>query len=301
MTNSTYEPKMKPNEIITNRIITALNEGIIPWQRPWESLEVMSVDGRPYRGINRILLSWTGYSDPRFLTYRKCVELGGYVKEGEKGHVVVLWNFRKVNAKDKDNKETQKQVPFMRYYYVFNVEQCEDLELKPLPIKTIEFEPIEKAKEIIDNIENKAIIRHGGNRACYNPATDIIQMPIPEFFHSVEAYYSTLFHEIVHSTGHETRLNRELKNNYDIEKYSKEELIAEIGSAFMRAEAHIDSPSVDENTVAYIQSWIRALQNDPNMVIRAAGKAQKAVDHVMNREVESGNLKTDGDVVEQAA
>ena len=299
MTNLTGEPKLKPNEIITNRIISALNEGIIPWHRPWESLEVMSVDGRPYRGINRMLLSWAGYSDPRFLTYRKCVELGGHVKEGEKGWTVVYWSFRRV--KDVDGNETQKQVPFMRYYYVFNVEQCKDLELKPLPIKTIEFEPIEKAKKIIDNIENKPLIKHGGNRACYNPASDVIQMPNPEFFHSIESYYSTVFHELIHSTGHETRLNRELKNYFDIEKYSKEELIAEIGSAFLRAEAHISSPSVDENTIAYVQSWIQALQNDPNMIIRAAGKAQRAVDHIMNRDVGTDDVEVDGDVVEQAA
>lgn len=302
MTTTTTDIKTKkPNEIITDRIIAALNEGIIPWQRPWEALEIMNYDGRPYRGINRMLLSWAGYSDCRFLTYRKCIELGGNVRKGENGWTVVYWNFRKVNTKDSDNKEIQKQVPFMKYYYVFNVEQCENLELKPLPIKTIEFEPIDAAKKIIEEFSSKPTIKHGGNRACYNPATDIIQMPIPEFFHSIESYYSTVFHELIHSTGHASRLNRELKNYFDIEKYSKEELVAEIGSAFIRAEAHIDSPSVDKNTIAYVQSWIQALQNDPNMIIRAASKAQKTVDYVLGRQVEVDDLEADDEVVEQAA
>lgn len=302
MTTTISNTKKKSNEIITDRIIAALNEGKIPWQRPWESLEVMNVDGRPYRGINRMLLSWAGYSkDPRFLTYRKCIELGGNVRKGERGWTVVYWNFRKVKTKDKDNIEIQKQVPFLKYYYVFNVEQCENLELKPLPIKTIEFEPIDTAKKIIEDFSSKPIIKHGGSRACYNPASDVIQMPIPEFFHNIESYYSTVFHEIIHSTGHATRLNRELKNYFDIEKYSKEELIAEIGAAFMSAECHIDSPSVDKNTIAYIQSWIKALQNDPNMVIRAASKAQKAVDYILDRQAETDGIDADDEVVEQVA
>jgi antirestriction protein ArdC len=281
------DTKQKPNEIITGKIIEALNRGIIPWKQPWETLEVMSVDGRPYRGVNRILLSWAGYSDPRFITYRRCAEMGGNVRKGEKGFPVVLWNSRKVDVTEKDkqgNKITvTKQVPFMRYYYVFNVEQCDGLadKLKPLERKSIDFRPIDAARRIVDGFVNKPTIRHGGSGAYYSPMTDTVQMPNPEAFHSAEHYYATEFHELIHSTGHTDRLNREFSAY--VEAYSKEELVAEIGSAFLCAEAHIDSSELGENTVAYIQSWIQALRNDHNMVIQAAGKAQKAADFIMGR------------------
>jgi antirestriction protein ArdC len=282
--------RMKTNEIITQRIVDALNSGIIPWRRPWEALEVMSVDGRPYRGINRMLLSWAGYTDPRFLTFRKCGELGGNVRKGEKGFPVVLWHFgrKKVKTQDEHGKEVfqYKEVPFLRYYVVFNVEQCDGIadKLKPLEQKTIAFHHIEAAKDIVSGYANPPRIEHGGSEACYSPTTDTVRLPHPETFLSVEAYYSTLFHELCHSTGHVTRLDRNLSNSYSEELYSKEELIAEIGSAFLRAEAHIDSPAVDDNTIAYIQSWAMVLQSDPNMVIQASGKAQRAVDYIIGRQ-----------------
>lgn len=280
----------KPNEIITERIIEALNRGIIPWRRPWEALEVMSVDGRPYRGVNRLLLSWAGYSDCRFLTFRKCSELGGSIRKGEHGFPVVLWNSRKVNVLQKDQKGNEvtieKQVPFMRYYYVFNVEQCDNLEnkLKALPFPNASFHSIDRAQQIVEDYPNCPKISHGGNKSCYSPMSDSVMLPKPQFFHTTEDYYATAFHELVHSTGHATRLNRDMKNAFGSEDYSKEELIAEIGSAFLCAEAHIDSFTVSKNTVAYIQSWIQVLQSDPNMIIKAAGQAQKAVDFILGRQ-----------------
>jgi antirestriction protein ArdC len=280
----------KPNDIITERILDALNRGIIPWKRPWEALEVMSVDGRPYRGINRLLLSWAGFSDSRFITFRKCAELGGSIRKGEHGFPVVLWNSRKVNVHQKDDKGNEitvaKQIPFMRYYYVFNVEQCENIlgKLKPLSLPTSDFHPIDAAQRVVEDYTNRPKIMHGGNEAYYSPMTDTVRLPSPKSFHNPEDYYAAAFHELVHSTGHETRLSRDTKNVFGSEDYSKEELIAEIGSAFLCAEAHIDSPELDKNTIAYIQSWIQVLKNDPNIVIRAAGKAQKAADYILGRQ-----------------
>jgi antirestriction protein ArdC len=271
---------MKVNEVITNKILGAIGQGIIPWNRPWQSLDVQSVDGHRYRGINRMLLSWASYSDPRFVTFNKCHELGGQVKGKEHGWPIVFWKY---SNHDKDDKTAIKSAPFMRYSTVFNVaDQCEGLIEKLKPLKSvIDFKPIDRAEEIINGYSTSPRIIHGGNQAGYTPNNDEIHMPNRDMFHSGEAYYSTLFHEAIHSTGHETRLNRDVKNWFGTEKYSKEELVAEIGSAFLRAEAHIDNEDTEINTQAYIDSWVSRLSNDPNMVISAASKAQRAFDYIM--------------------
>jgi antirestriction protein ArdC len=296
---NTSSDKPSKNQIITDAIIQALNEDKIPWKRPWESYEVMSIDNKPYRGINKVLLSLTSYTDPRFLTFNRCKELGGSVRKGEKGHLIVLWNFNKVKTTDSNKEVSEKSVPFMRTWTVFNVEQCEGLTLKPLKEKkTIDFVPIDEAKNLISKYE--ITLNHEGNGAFYHPIKDEVTMPLPEFFHSAESYYSTLFHEFIHSTGHITRLNREMKGHFGSEKYSKEELIAEIGAAFMSAECHIDNQETEENTKAYIQSWIQALQKDPNLIIQAASQAQKAIDLIKGIKY-NNDVNTDDTQEEEAA
>lgn len=276
---------MKVNEVITQRIIDALQKGEIPWHKPWTALNAMSVEGHVYRGVNRLLLSWANYRDPRYITFNKCRELGGNIKRGEKGWPIVFWST--IDIKDDDEKN--RKVPFLRYYHVFNVEQCENLTLKPLPVETIKFTPIERCEQIIEQYVPRPAIKEQGLEACYIPSMDEIHIPARETFHSVEGYYSTLFHEIIHSTGHETRLNRDIKNVFGSHDYSKEELVAEIGAAFLRNECHIDSDDQQKNSIAYIQNWIKQFNSDPNMIIRAASQAQKAYDYILGIKYESNS------------
>ncbi len=264
---------MRPNEIITNRILEEMDKGIIPWKKPWAALNPKSVDGRPYSGINRILLSFEPYSDNRYLTYRKAFTLGGNVKKGEHGHTVVFWKFDKV---EKD--EEVKTVPFMRLYTVFNVEQCEGLDIQPMAVHP--FNPIEAAQGIIESWPGMPKLQHKEPAAFYVPLLDYINMPKPETFFTDEGYYATLFHEMTHSTGHETRLHRFETNQYSHEAYSKEELVAEIGSAFLCASAGIEIPEIIENHAGYLQSWSRAISGNHNLIITAASKAQHAFDMI---------------------
>ena len=258
-------------EIITKQIIQSLEKGVIPWKRPWSTVRPMNVDGRPYSGVNMFMLSFLNYTDPRFITKKRCLEMGGRIKYAEfsKSHLVV-WYMN--NKKTQTNTRTGEEETIFSgrrpmYYQVWNVEQCEGLNLKPLEIPTIEFNPLDKAEEVDRLYISKPKVTHGGDVACYFPMFDKINMPCPEFFHSIEEYYSTKFHEYAHSTGHVSRLNRELNTSKLDGGYAREELVAEMTTAFLFAECGIDSPAVRENNEAYLGSWIQKLQNDPSMLL----------------------------------
>ncbi len=273
---------MRPNEIVTNRILEEMDKGIIPWKKPWNTLNPMNADGRPYSGINRILLSLTPYADHRYLTYKKALSLGGNVRKGEHGQMVVFWKFDRVQ--EKDSEET-KIVPFMRLYTVFNVEQCEGLDLQPVNIER-PFTAIESAQAIMEGWHGMPRLQHKEPAAFYSPRLDYINMPKPETFISDESYYATLFHEMIHGTGHETRLHRFETNEYSHDAYGREELVAEIGSAFLCAMAGIEIPEIIENHAGYLQSWIRAIKGNNNLVITAASKAQAAFEMIAGKAAE---------------
>ncbi len=273
---------MKANELVTKRILEEMDKGNIPWNKPWNALNPMSVEGRPYSGINRLLLSFAPYADTRYLTYKKAVSLGGHVKKGEHGHMVVYYKVTKLQ--DKDDEQLTRSIPFMRLYTVFNVEQCEGLNLAPLPaLESLDFTPIDKAHEIIARWGGMPKLQHKEPSAFYSPMLDYINMPKPETFKSVEGYYSTLFHEMTHSTGHPERLHRFEIGGYTHDSYSREELVAEVGSAFLCALAHIEKDTIIQNHAAYLQSWTRAINGDKNLVIVAASKAQKAFDMICGK------------------
>ena len=267
-------------ETVTAQIIAALEGGTAPWRKPWKgSASPHNVTtGKIYQGINWFLLSMMGGGG--FLTYKQAQSLGGNVRKGEKGSPIIFWNFIE---KKKANGEMGK-VAFLRSYTVFSVSQCDGLEL-PAPEaegETVPFIPIERAEETI--AKTGAEISHGGNRAFYRPATDQIQMPNKEAFHAPEEYYSTAFHELAHWTGHTSRLAR--KGIEDVAAfgsatYSKEELIAEMGAAFLCAEHGIDSTL--ENSAAYLQGWIKALKGDSSLAISAAGAASKAANFILGK------------------
>jgi antirestriction protein ArdC len=267
-------------EKVTAQIISALESGTAPWRKPWKGSAAPHnvTTGKPYQGINWFLLSMMGGGG--FLTYKQAQSLGGNVRKGEKGNPIIFWNFIE---KKKANGEMGK-VAFLRSYTVFSVSQCEGLEL-PAPEgegETVPFVPIERAEETI--AKTGAEISHGGNRAFYRPSTDQIQMPDKEAFHAPEEYYSTAFHELAHWTGHTSRLAR--KGIEDVAAfgsatYSKEELIAEMGAAFLCAEHGIDSTL--ENSAAYLQGWIKALKGDSTLAISAAGAASKAANFILGK------------------
>ena len=267
-------------EKVTAQIIAALESGTAPWRKPWKGNASPHnvTTGKTYQGINWFLLSMMGGGG--FLTYKQAQNLGGNVKRGEKGTPIIFWNFLE---KQKANGEIGK-VAFLRSYTVFSVSQCEGLEL-PAPEtegETVPFVPIVRAEETI--AKTGAEIYHGGAMAFYRPATDQIQMPEKTAFHTPEEYYSTAFHELAHWTGHTSRLAR--KGIEDVAAfgsatYSKEELIAEMGAAFLCAEHGIDSTL--ENSAAYLQGWIKALKGDSTLAISAAGAASKAANFILGK------------------
>lgn len=265
---------------VTDKILEALDAGTVPWHKPWGSSNpINGITGRPYSGINVFLLGLSPYGDPRWLTYKKAQELGGNPRKGEKATFITFWNISK--KEDEDGKE--KNFFFLKYFNVFNVEQCENLDEKklfPLPEKNTEMHTQELAESIINGMPNPPKIVHmDGDMACYSPDLDIITLPPLSAFESTAGYYATKFHEMSHSTGHESRLKREIRNKFGCGEYSKEELIAEFGGAFLCASAGITN-TIEDNA-AYIASWRKVLAMDKKMIVQCASAGQKAADYIL--------------------
>jgi antirestriction protein ArdC len=281
---------MSVYEIITDRIVKSLEEGTVPWQKPWTTkMPINFVSRKPYRGINPFLLSLQNRKSPYWLSYKQMVDLGGNLKmDDKKASMVIFWKWLDANkdVKDADKKDL---IPMLRYYNVFNLDQIEGIEV-PAENK-LEFTPVESAEKVVAGYPNPPKFREGGDRACYSPSNDEITMPVKESFTDIEGYYSTLFHEMTHSTGHTSRLARtevvDIKH-FGSESYSQEELVAELGASFLQAETGIASKSVQQNSEAYIKSWIGVLKDDKKFIVHASAKAQKAVDWIMNRKFEEG-------------
>jgi antirestriction protein ArdC len=277
---------MKVYEIITNIILTKLEEGTIPWQRPWNTRESMPrnlVSKKEYQGINAFILGCQHYSSPYWLTFKQCKDLGGSIRKGEQGTPVVYWNWLEIE----EDGEMERKVPFMRYYTVFNVAQCENIPADKMPTTTeattTHIDKIMQCEGIVENWKDKPEIRHGKQQACYIPFSDLVNMPMFETFINSEEYYSTLFHELTHSTGHEKRLNRQGITEiapFGTPLYSKEELVAEMGAAFLCGFTGIEYATID-NSAAYIQGWLKKLKDDKKLVIIAATQAQKAVNYIL--------------------
>lgn len=267
-------------EMVTQKIIEQLEKGVVPWRKPWVNFTAVNwVTQKPYRGINTLLLDGGEYA-----TFKQIQQAGGKVKKGEKGHIVVFWKW--VEKEDEETGEIIK-IPFLRYYKVFEINtQVEGLESKR-KVVSYEHDPIEEAEKIIKGYKNSPSYTHYSGSAYYNPQNDVINVPPMKDFKKVEEYYCTMFHEMIHSTGHKSRLARkgiEEIAAFGSETYSKEELIAEMGAAMLCAQAKIDNTL--ENSAAYIQSWLRVLKNDKRLVVLAAAQAQKAVDYILGIETQ---------------
>jgi len=287
---------LKIYEMVTERVVTAIEDAIknaenggnviAPWQKPWHSIgnPTNLITKKPYRGINVFLLSMMGFVSPYFLSFNQVKKMGGNIKRGEKGIPVVFWKWIVQNEDEDGNKlDKPKNIPFLRYYTVFNVSQTDGIDEKKIPaIKTRKFNPIEDGDKIIANMPNRPTMTHDQAKACYMPSIDCVNMPKHELFKNNSAYYATCFHELVHSTGHSTRLNRKEVtdgHSFGSHSYSVEELVAEMGSVFLCNEIGIDSTF--ENSLAYLKSWLGKLKDDTKMLVMASGRAQKAVDYII--------------------
>ena len=270
-------------DLITERIIAMLEAGTVPWRKPWQAKSGFPrnlVSGNCYRGINVFLLHAMSYESPFWLTVKQAQQLGGTVRKGEKACPVVFW--KQLEIEDRESHEIGK-IPMLRFYYVFNTAQCDGLKDIPAPVVETPLSAPTKPEEIIAFMPQRPEIKYGMRKAFYSPAEDIIAMPDRERFENEAGFFSTLYHEAIHSTGHVSRLNRPTLTEsagFGSNPYCKEELIAEMGAAFLCGQAGIGEGTL-ENSAAYLQNWLEQLQNDKKMIVQAAAMAQKAADFVL--------------------
>ena len=275
------------HERITEQIVALLKQGTVPWHKSWNTRTQMPrnlVTKKPYRGINVFLLLAANYEVPFWLTFRQAVQLGGTVRRGEQARPVVFWKPFKVE--DEETSE-ERQIPLLRYYHVFNVSQCEgitDVTSLAGAVVASMTSPV-KPEAIVAGMQRRPLIKHGMTHPFYTPGEDVVGMPMRERFDTVENYYATLFHELIHATGHKTRMHRTglmQHRGFGSDPYCKEELVAEMGASFLCAESGIVERTID-NSAAYVQSWLEQLQNDKTLVVQAAAQAQKATDFILSR------------------
>ena len=274
-------------EVVTQKIIDRLEAGVVPWQKPWKNSGGMPsnlITKRPYNGINFWLLLSLNYTSPFYLTFEQVKSLNGNVRKGEKSTMVVFWKILESEDKSGEIKKT----PFLRYYNVFNLTQTEGIDPTKIPDTEPfehDFNPIGAADAIIHKWSDCPKIEWGKDHAYYAPGLDMVGMPDQRTFFCDEQVYSTLFHELTHSTGHNRRLGRHEKikdHQFGSQDYSQEELVAEMGAAYLCGITNIEQETI-ENNAAYIKSWIRTFKDDPKVLVLAAAQAQKAVDYILNQ------------------
>jgi antirestriction protein ArdC len=267
-------------EMVTNAIIEKLEAGIVPWRKAWvdggTNQAVSWETQKPYRGINAMMLDAGEYA-----TFNQIKKAGGKVIKGAKAQLVVFWKWIE---KENEKKEVEK-IPFLRYYNVFNIAtQVTGLESKRKPVQSFEHDAIEACENVIKGYANSPDYTfQSGVGAWYKPSMDVINMPKIKDFKQVEEYYTTFFHEMIHSTGHKSRLAREGVTglaSFGSETYSKEELIAELGAQMIASMTGVDNSTID-NATAYIGSWLKALKDDKTLLVQAGAKAQRAVDYIL--------------------
>ena len=275
-------------QITTDRIVNLLEEGTVPWHKPWGGQEEHPrnlVSGKKYRGINAFVLSALDYGSPYWLTYKQAKDREGHVRKGERGFPCVYWNW--TEKEDSKTGEIEK-CPFLKYYTVFNVEQCDDVPYPSKETGSKKYTPIETCEKVISEMPTPPQIRQGGQKAFYCPGNDLVQVPLREKFENPEFYYSALFHELIHSTGHESRLARPgiiKETALGSDPYGKEELIAEMGATFLCGYSGIENKVID-NSAAYIDGWLGQINDNSRLVVTAGAQAQKAADHILGENLE---------------
>lgn len=264
-------------EKITQQIIDQLEQGTIPWRRPWSVPAPRNlVSNQPYRGLNALLLAISPYNQPEWVTFKQAQAQGGTVRKGERGTPIIFWS---ITEKRDDAGELIASFPILRSWTVFNVEQCDGLSITRTTAEPAALPDIEA---VIAAVPNPPTIRYAGGQAFYAPAQDLVQMPPSSAFESLSSFYSTLFHELAHATGHRSRLNRPLDCLFGSASYAREELTAELAAALVCGSLSIPRHSV-EQSAAYCQSWIDALKGDSRLLLNASSAATKAADYLLNR------------------
>jgi len=282
-------------QIITDRMIAELEQGVIPWQKPWSGVQgaISHTTGKRYSLLNQMLL---GCRSGEFVTFKEAQREGGHIKKGEKAGMIVFWKFLDSAKRDDDGnvvhgtdgKPIMESVPFLRYYNVFHIDQCEGIQPRfaEAPSPGEHLSPDDAADRIVEDYINRSSVKliiQRSDRAFYSPTTDSVTVPELAQYTCISEYYSTLFHELTHSTGHVSRLNRLSKEaSFGSEAYSKEELIAELGAAFLVNHVGLETDGSFRNSAGYIQSWLKALKDDKRLIVSAAGKADKAVAMILN-------------------
>jgi antirestriction protein ArdC len=279
-------------QIITDRILELLDQGTIAWQKPWTSggFPKNIVSKKNYQGINLFLLSVMPYSNPYWLTYKQAKKLGGNVRKGERSTMVVFWSSFEKKVLNEVGEQEIKKIPVIKYYRVFNIEQTEGIDLPDTSTETFEHNPIEIAESIINDMPNAPELTNQDScRAFYRPSADVVNVPEKQYFTQIAKYYSTMFHELAHSTGHQNRLNRKGITEFAFfgtHEYSREELVAEMTASMLCGVTGIENDTI-ENSAAYIDGWRRKITKDPKLIIQAASQAQKAANFIQG--IDSGN------------
>ena len=282
---------------VTEQVMDLLKQGTVPWQKSWDAHvgpPRNGVSGRYYRGFNVFVLSLAGFESPYWFTPRQVNGLDAHIRKGERVRWVQFWKFwdpgKGSETREDEPEKRRKGALIIRAYRVVNLDQCEgpgikifrDKHAAETPVRH-DNDPIAACERIVDGMPNRPGVRFGGDRACYHMKSDVVELPHLHAFVSSEEFYAAYFHELVHSTGHPERLNRKTLTDgtpFGSPTYSREELVAEMGAAFLCAVAGIEDPTL-QNSAAYIDGWLTYLRSDPKALIVAGAQAQKAADYVM--------------------
>jgi antirestriction protein ArdC len=282
-------------ERVTAQIVASLEQGVRPWLKPWNAEHAagritrpLRSNGIPYQGIN-ILMLWgaavqRGYAAPIWMTFKQALELGGCVRKGERGSLVVYASsVTRTETDSETGEESERDIPFLKDYTVFNVEQIDGLPAHFLAPAAPQLDPVQRVERAEQFFAaTNATVRHGGNQAFYSVASDFVQMPFFETFRDAESYYATLAHELTHWTRHPSRLDRSFgRKRFGDEGYAMEELVAELGAAFLSADLSL-TPEPRDDHAAYIGHWLNVLKNDKRAIFTAASHAQRAADFLSN-------------------
>jgi antirestriction protein ArdC len=280
-------------QIVTDRIVEQMNKGIVPWQRPWHGTQdgaISYTTGKPYSLLNQLLLGKGG----EWLTFNQIVQLGGKLKKGAKAGIVTFCKSytKEVKGETEEDETTILNKYCLRYYNVYHLDDVEGIDSKlTTEAEKVQHEPIKEAEKVIGEYISRDRLKFQNDKpsncAFYRPTLDEVVVPMMEQFEEIAEYYSTTFHELTHSTGHRNRLNRKgfepgAMVAFGSETYSQEELVAEIGSAMCLNKVGIECDKAFKNSIGYLQGWLKALKNDPKMIVFASAQAEKATKYIFN-------------------
>jgi antirestriction protein ArdC len=276
-------------EIVNDIILGHLEKGVVPWRQTWigKGLPRNRLTQHVYRGINRILLNLSDYPTNEFVSFKQVKELGGNIRKGERSHMVIFWKWiEPVKDEEVSIEEDLSRYPYIQYHHVWNIAQCDGIESLEAAAPPAQIEPIQQAEQLILGVKDKPEIVWDHQEAYYDPRKDVINVPQITSFENANAYYSVLFHELVHSTGHEKRLARKGITDtirFGTLEYSFEELIAEMGACYLLSHCGI-VPDNFSNNAAYINGWMKKLKQEKYSFIHASVYAQKALDFLLGNE-----------------